>query len=225
MHINICSILIDMIIRVEQLIDGKQLYSEVFENSDHLRDIFSATYPDSDNSSSRLPTVLWNLMETTANNFGENNETLLEMMMFFVETTLDKYAEYLEKFLNNQDSSSERTSVTTFGGEGKILGKQPVKIAGVVLAFLKTNHERLDMALYKNKILQTFLKLMIKYHWNNIFHNYVTNIVSQVLENRYPYAQISLYENDFIQDFMLDAIKQKTHPKSGASNKSYTLGY
>ena len=31
MHINICSILIDMIIRVDQLIDGKALYTKIFE--------------------------------------------------------------------------------------------------------------------------------------------------------------------------------------------------
>jgi hypothetical protein len=46
MHINICSILIDMIIRVEQLIDGKQLYIHVFEKENHLEEIFMATIPD-----------------------------------------------------------------------------------------------------------------------------------------------------------------------------------
>ena len=46
MHINICSILIDMIIRVEQLIDGKQLYIQVFEKENHLEEIFEATVPD-----------------------------------------------------------------------------------------------------------------------------------------------------------------------------------
>jgi len=46
--------------------------------------------------------------------------------------------------------------VTTYGQEGKILGKQPVKIAGVVLAFLKTNHEKLDEGFYNNKIIQIF---------------------------------------------------------------------
>jgi len=43
---------------------------------------------------------------------------------------------------------------------------------------------------------------MIKYYWNNIFHNYVTCIMAQVLEGKYPHAKKSLYEEDFIQDFM-----------------------
>jgi len=66
---------------------------------------------------------------------------------------------------------------------------------------------------------------MIKYHWNNIFHNYVTNIVSQVLEGKYPKARQSLYENEFIQDFMLDAIKVKIQPKNSTSKRFYNLGY
>lgn len=66
---------------------------------------------------------------------------------------------------------------------------------------------------------------MIKYHWNNIFHNYVTNIVSQVLEGKYPEARKSLYEDGFIQDYMLDAVKTLVHPKSSTSKKGYTLGY
>lgn len=66
---------------------------------------------------------------------------------------------------------------------------------------------------------------MIKYHWNNIFHNYVTNIVSQVLEGKYPEARKSLYEDGFIQDYMMDAVKTQVHPKSSTSKKGYTLGY
>lgn len=38
---------------------------------------------------------------------------------------------------------------------------------------------------------------MIKYHWNNIFHNYVTNIVSQVLEGKYPEARKSVSPSPF----------------------------
>lgn len=66
---------------------------------------------------------------------------------------------------------------------------------------------------------------MIKYHWNNIFHNYVTNIVTQVLEGKFPNAIKSLWEDDFIQDFMLDAVKTQTQPKNPSSKKQYNLGY
>lgn len=66
---------------------------------------------------------------------------------------------------------------------------------------------------------------MIKYHWNNIFHNYVMNIVTQVLEGKYPNAIKSLYEDDFIQDFMLKAISTQTQPKNPSSKKGYNLGY
>lgn len=47
---------------------------------------------------------------------------------------------------------------------------------------------------------------MIKYPWNNIFHNYVTNIVTTILEGPYTNAKKSLYEEDFIQNLFLSAI-------------------
>ena len=50
----------------------------------------------------------------------------------------------------------QTSSVSTFGQENQMLGKQPVKIGGVVLAFLKTNHERLDLGIYRHKILRLF---------------------------------------------------------------------
>lgn len=46
MHINICSILIDMIIRVDQLIDGKAIFTKIFEEGDELEQIFEATIPE-----------------------------------------------------------------------------------------------------------------------------------------------------------------------------------
>lgn len=217
-----------MIIRVEQLIDGKNLFLDVFEDEAHLKEIFNSTIPDPKNSSTRLPTVLWNLMETTVNNIAESNESLLDHMMDHASGVIKNYAEYLSDRLdkvNSPDLDQQRVGVTTFGGEGKVLGKQPVKIAGVVLAFLKTNHAKLDVALYETKILQVFLKLMIKYHWNNIFHNYVTNIVSQVLEGKYPMAKTSLYEDDFIQELMLESVETQIHPKNPTSTKGYGLGY
>lgn len=97
-----------------------------------MEEIFEATIPDCDNSSSRLPTVLWNLMETAVNNCTESNDALLEVIMNCVEKVLDKYADYLRSYLNDENELTHKTGVTTFGQEGKILGKQPVKIAGVV---------------------------------------------------------------------------------------------
>jgi len=154
LHINICSILIDMMIRVDLLIDGKELYKKIFEEKQQLEELFEATIPDAHNGSSRLPTVLWNLMETAVNNYQDSNENLMEIIMSSVEKVLDKYASYLTAVLNDEIAS--RVGVSTFGSEMNILGKQPVKIAGVVLAFLKTNHYRMDKALYSNHILRIF---------------------------------------------------------------------
>ena len=66
---------------------------------------------------------------------------------------------------------------------------------------------------------------MVKYPWNNIFHNYVTNIVTQILEGNYPNAKKSLWEDDFIQDFMLNSIKVKSTKKNPSSDKKFKLGY
>lgn len=67
---------------------------------------------------------------------------------------------------------------------------------------------------------------MIKYHWNNIFHNYVTNIVTTVIEEKnFPLAKKSLWEDEFIQDFMLEAVAEQNHQKNKSSNKKFTLGY
>ena len=73
MHINICSILTDMIVRIDQLIDGKALFTKIFEEGDELEQIFKATIPSANNNSSRLPTVLWNLMDAAINNFGNDD--------------------------------------------------------------------------------------------------------------------------------------------------------
>ena len=240
MHINICSILTDMIVRIDQLIDGKALFTKIFEEGDELEQIFEATIPSSYNNSSRQPTVLWNLMDAAINNAGgntaatsnntstnvtaESNKDLLNLILTCIDNVQPKYANYLSSFLNDE-IESKKTSVSTFGAESKILGKQPVKIGGVILSFLKTNHERFDMGLYKYKILHLFLEQMIKYPWNNIFHNYVTNILTHVLEGNYPNAKKSLYEDEFIQSFMLRAVENRTLNKSPSSDKKFTLGY
>jgi len=42
-----------MIIRVDALIDGKALYTKIFEEQKQLEEIFEATIPNSENGSSR----------------------------------------------------------------------------------------------------------------------------------------------------------------------------
>jgi hypothetical protein len=164
-------------------------------------------------------------LDGNASDSQDENKESLEITETESNKFLKKITDSIRDISGYLDEETGTEYTASFGGRIQPLGTTKLKLIEILLYAIKLNNVKINREIALQKVYQRLMKLLMKYEWNNILHNFVEKIFITTLEGDSHVLKKALLHESELMKFFEDSTKEADYTIPNAQKRKIRKGY